>query len=355
MRKTLLTLALALFASLALALSLSACMTYYEGPESDHFDGTQFHNHGAQPDLPYARILWEVITAPHPPWPESETVAYDKPPKRVPGAKMRVAFVGHASVLIQTQNLNILTDPVWSERASPVSWAGPKRSQKPGIKLNDLPPIDIILVSHNHYDHMDLETIAALWQRDKPLIFAPLGNDRILANYDERIKAIAMDWGDSQPIAAQMEIALEPMFHWSTRWGAIDRNKALWGAFVIKTPSGAIYFVGDSGFGNGRYYKEAKQKYGAFRLAILPIGTYKPRWFFNYHHQDPSQAVEAHQILNAFRSMGVHFGTFDLSLTPYDEPAQSLRRALAKENLGENVFRALKPGDIWWIPTDDQR
>ena len=338
------------FIALALAAPLSACINYYEGPVSDHFDGDRFHNHGAEYSLPYARVLWEVITSSAPSWPRFDSIATDKPPPRVRGSKLRASFVGHASVLIQTQGLNILTDPVWSERASPVSWAGPKRIQPAGIAFADLPKIDIILISHNHYDHMDLDMIQALWRRDRPLILTPLGNDVILAGHDAAIESVALDWGDSHSFSDAIKITLEPMFHWSTRWGAIDRNKALWGAFVVETAAGAIYFVGDSGFHGGRYYKQARAKYGGFRLALLPIGTYYPRWFFGYHHQDPREAVAAHRLLNASHSLGIHFGTFDLSLTPYAEPARRLRQAAQANNLAPNIFRALKPGQSWWVP-----
>ena len=331
------------------ASSLTACTAYYEGPVSDHFDGSQFSNHGKEEEQPYARVLWEALANPIDDWPTFKKIQQNRPPKRVAGSKLRVTFIGHASVLLQTENLNILTDPVWAQRASPVSWAGPERIQPPGVQFDNLPPIDLILISHNHYDHMDFETIASLWRRDKPLILVPLGNDMLLLNYDKTIRSKALDWGESHQINERVKASLEPMYHWSSRWG-VDARQALWGAFVIETPSGNIYFAGDSGFDQGRYYKQAHKEYGGFRLALLPIGTYKPRWFFNFYHQDPSQALQAHQILNASYSLAVHFGTFDLSLTPYDEPPRLLEQAKAKENIAKEIFRALKPGQIWWVP-----
>ncbi len=331
---------------------LGSCVTYYEGPESDHFDGQRFHNHGAVSDPPYVKILWEVLTNPNEPWPEDEEVKTDTPPARVFGSELRVSFVGHASVLMQTGGLNILTDPMWSKRASPVSWAGPVRAYKPGIKYEDLPPIDIILISHNHYDHMDLDTIQTLWERDEPLILTPLGNDVILSGHDEEIVSVPLDWGESHRVNEGVNVILEPMFHWSSRWGPIDRNAALWGAFVIETPSGNLYFAGDSGFGEGRYYKVAGEKYGSFRFALLPIGAYFPHWFFNYHHQDPAQAIEAHKILNASYSLGIHFGTFDLTLTPIDAPPHQLEDDKKRFRVSEEAFRTLRPGGVWWVPME---
>ena len=192
--------------------------------------------------------------------------------------------------LIQTEGLNILTDPVWSDRASPVQWIGPKRIQTPGVKLENLPKIDVILVSHNHYDHLDLDTLEKLWDRDQPLIITPLGNDTIMKSRNQNMNIRAYDWNESAAIGNNLEVHLGPMHHWSAR-GIFDRNHALWASFTIVTPNGNIYFIGDSGYGNGDYFKEAKAKHHSFRAAMIPIGAYKPSWFMNYAHMGPEALV----------------------------------------------------------------
>jgi L-ascorbate metabolism protein UlaG (beta-lactamase superfamily) len=216
---------------------------YYQGPVSDHFDGTRFLNPGKPMDKGFFEVLKWYVTRQPQPWPEfAELPVTDKPPQRVLGDQLRVSFVGHVTLLIQTQGLNILTDPVWSERASPFTWIGPKRVHPPGIRFEDLPPIDLVLISHNHYDHLDLATVERLWQRDRPRIVTPLGNDRIIQDHIPDAKVEAHDWGDQVVISPKLTVHLEPMHHWSARspW---DRNRALWAAFVLVTPGDAVYFV----------------------------------------------------------------------------------------------------------------
>ena len=180
---------------------------------------------------------------------------------------MVVTWIGHATVLVQTEGLNILTDPIWSDRASPFSFAGPRRVRQPGVRFEDLPRIDLVLVSHNHYDHLDLATLRRLWERDRPLIVTGLGNDRLMRS--EGIEATARDWGTRIPVRPGVEVVMARNHHWTSRW-LTDRNRALWSAFAVRTPSGAIFFAGDTGFGDGSWVREAAG-YGPHRLAILPI------------------------------------------------------------------------------------
>jgi L-ascorbate metabolism protein UlaG (beta-lactamase superfamily) len=252
---------------------------YYCGPVSDHFDGTRFFYPGHPTDRSRFDLLkWQFGGGPRPPWPQEAPGLRDTPPQRVEGAALRVSFVGHASVLIQTQGVNILIDPVWAERASPLTRFGPKRVNQPGIPLADLPPLDAVLVTHCHYDHLDLATLSHL-ARERPCrVITPLGNDAIMRARDPSIRAEAYDWGARVEIAPGIAVHIEPSLHWSAR-NLRDRRMALWCAFVIATPSGKIFHAGDTAYGDGRLFRELFLKYRGFRLANLPIGAYEPRWF----------------------------------------------------------------------------
>ncbi len=329
---------------------LGSCASPYQGPVSDHFDGQKFFNPSKPMKKSFASFLkWRMTSEPQY-WPEySELSGYDRPPERVEGDQLRVSWVGHATVLIQTQGLNILTDPVWAERASPVTWAGPRRVHPPGIAFQDLPPIDVVLVSHNHFDHLDLATLERLWLRFRPRIIMPLGNDALLAGYDPPIVAEAYDWGEKVVMSNEVTVHLEPMHHWSAR-GLFDHNEALWAAFAITTPGGNIYFVGDSGYGGGDYFRAAKKKYDQFRLAILPIGDYDPRWFMAYGHMGPEECVQAFEDLGRPAVLPIHHRTFPLADTGYDKPLADLRRAVAGKEAAEERIIPLSIGESLMIP-----
>lgn len=339
--------------SLPLLITLSllpGCATYYTGPASDHFDGRRFFNPAApEARSPLAFLRWRLTRNPGP-WPQRVPLrAADRPPARIAGGTLRVSFVNHATVLLQTRGLNILTDPVWSERASPVDWAGPRRVQPPGIAFEDLPPIDVVLLSHNHYDHMDLDTLARLQQRDAPRVLLPLGNDRILAGHEPSLRSEPLDWGDAVRLAEGVTVTAEPMLHWSAR-GLFDRNQALWAAFVIATPEGAVYFVGDSGYGDGRLFREAGARHAPIRLALLPIGAYAPRWFMRPAHMTPAEAVRAHRDLGAVRSIAIHHGTFRLADEAYAAPRRALAAARDAAGLAAACFPAPVNGEHFRLP-----
>ena len=323
---------------------------YYQGPNSDHFDGTRFFNPGKPLDKGLLEILkWRWTSQPQP-WPAfSELPGTDKPPQRVTGNQLRVSLVGHATVLLQTQGLNILTDPVWSDRASPCPWIGPRRVHPPGIRFEDLPPLDLILISHNHYDHLDLATVERLWQGHHPRIIVPLGNDPLIRSRLSDIRVEAYDWGEQASITQEVVVHLEPMHHWSAR-SPFDRNRALWAAFVLTTPGGSIYFVGDSGYGNGDYFREARKKYTRFRLAILPIGSYDPRWFMAYGHMNPDEAVRALYDLGQPIMLPTHYAAFRLADTGYEAPLRDLKAAIQAAAVPANRCHPLRAGDHWWVP-----
>ena len=328
----------------------SGCTKYYAGPVSDHFDGRKFYNPGKPLEKNFAAFLKWRMNRDQQFWPEySDLSAYDQPPERVYGDGLRVSLVGHATVLIQTQGVNILTDPVWSRRASPVQWLGPQRVHPPGIAFEALPPIDVVLLSHNHYDHLDLETIVRLWTRHRPRIIVPLGNDSLIAGRDSSITAEAYDWGAKVQISPAVEIHLEPMHHWSAR-GLADRNTALWAAFTIVTNGGNIYFVGDTGYGNGDNFREAREKFTDFRLAILPIGDYDPRWFMAYGHMNPDECLQVFEELGRPRVLPIHYNTFPLADTGYGQPLARLQELITGNPEAEGKIVTLAAGESWDVP-----
>jgi len=326
---------------------------YYRGPATDHFDGARFFNPDGG-DLPLTgpnryfttkRILRFFFADGRPDWPEIP-VTPSKPPARVEGEAMRVTWIGHATALVQTQGLNILTDPIWSNRASPLPGLGPKRHRAPGIDFDDLPKIDLVLLSHAHYDHMDIPTLWKLWSRDKALIVTSLGNDAILKS--NSIEAVARDWGQSVTVRPGVQIHIDRVHHWATR-SARDRNRMLWSAFTVTLPGGNLYFAGDTGFGDGHWPYEAAA-HGPVRFALIPIGSYEPRRMMAANHIDPPEAVTVFERLGAMYAVGIHWGTFQLSAERIDDPPAALRAALATAHVGADRFRTLEAGEAWDIP-----
>jgi L-ascorbate metabolism protein UlaG (beta-lactamase superfamily) len=343
---------LSLFAGLAAAAGLSALwasrMRNYEGPVSDHFDGTRFFDPDGSPPKSLGEVLrWQFgPDRQRQPWPEWAPSPYaDTPPPRVAGDKVRLTFVGHASWLIQTSGLNILIDPVWSDRASPVTFAGPKRHNAPGIAFDALPPVDIALVSHGHYDHLDVATLSRLNAKFSPRVITPLGNDAIMRSADNAIRAEAFDWHDRIELGGGVAVTLVPTRHWSAR-GLFDRNKTLWASFVLETPAGKFYIVCDSGYGDGEHFRRVAKTHGPLRLAILPIGAYEPRWFMKDQHMNPADAVKALADCGATQALAHHHGTFHLTDEAIDAPVAALSEALEAAEIPGERFVALKPGQV---------
>ena len=323
---------------------------YYGGPKSDHFDGVRFHSpeQGADKNLRDV-VRWQMARA-GTPWPRRFPSPYpaDRPPERVAG--LRVVLVGHASYLFQVAGRNVLVDPVFAERASPFAFAGPRRANPPGIRFEDLPPIDAVLITHNHYDHLDGRSVARLWQAHQPLIVAPLGNDAILRGYDETMDVEARDWGEAIALGGGITAHLTPANHWSAR-GVNDRRMALWCAFVLTTPAGTLYHVGDTGYGDGGLFRAVRAAHGPIRLATLPIGAYEPRWFMRPQHMNPADAVAALADLGAEQALGHHWGTFHLTDEGVEAPALALAEALAAADVPAERFLALRPGQVWMPAT----
>jgi L-ascorbate metabolism protein UlaG (beta-lactamase superfamily) len=310
----------------------------YRGPKSDHFDGGKFRNLEPTVHAGFGAMLKWMATRDEGPWEEwREITPAPKPPKRVAG--VRVTFVNHATLLIQVENVNILTDPIWSDRCSPLPFAGPKRHHAPGIRFEELPPIDVVLLSHNHYDHMDVPTLRRLSREHKPRIFAGLGNGAFLKSQQiERVTEL--DWYDAAAVADGVRVNAVPAQHFSSR-GLTDRDANLWCGYAIETTSGPIYFAGDTGWGS--HFAAVRERFGAPRLAFLPIGAFRPEWFMCAVHISPRDAVRAAQALDAKLSIPMHYGTFHLGDDGQDEPVAVLRRELASAPGVE--FKVLAPGD----------
>jgi L-ascorbate metabolism protein UlaG (beta-lactamase superfamily) len=326
-----------------------ATFTYYNGKLSDHFDGDRFFNlYGKTIDRGLRDILrWRRSRTPTP-WPApTTTVTRDRPPAS--SETLRIALVGHASLLIQSAGQNILIDPLWSERASPFTALGPVRHQPPAIAFEDLPPIDTVLITHCHYDHMDIPTLVRLHKRDQPRIITSLGNDAVLRRADRSLAAEAYDWWDRVDLGAGLTLNLCPAIHWSSRI-LLDRRRALWSGFVLHAPEGPVYLAGDTAFGDGTLFREIRRRAGAPLVAILPIGAYAPRWFMQPQHMDPDDAVRALLECGATTGLGIHWGTFQLSDEGQDDPEQGLATAGARHGVAPGRFRAARPGDVWTPP-----
>lgn len=302
---------LGLFLALLSVILLGSCAfngPQYQGPPSDYFDGAKFHNL-----VPIQRdfssyLKWFTDRNPGK-WSHLPLAPIGPPPpRRVTGSRLRVTHVNHSTVLLQTRGMNILTDPIWSDTAGPITYLGARRWRPPGLHFEDLPPIDVVIVSHAHYDHLDLPTLARLAESHNPRIFVGLGLAPLLKSH--RIDRVTeMDWWQSERIGPGLQVTAVPVQHWSSR-SLFDRNETLWAGYVIETPDGPLYFAGDTGM--GPHFELTRERFGRPRLALLPIGAYLPRWFMKPVHISPREALEAHEILGALRSMAVHYGTFRL-------------------------------------------
>ena len=327
---------------LALLVAASGCTAAlpYQGPPSDHFDGKKFCNlgpfeeHGAW-DL----LRWKLGGPRATPWPAFVQVPPAPPPPARVTDGIRVTFVNHATVLVQLGGVNVLTDPVWSDSVGPTSVLGQKRHKPPGIPFEALPPIDVVLISHNHYDHLDLPTLARLQKRDGPLVIAGLGTARLLERHGVT-RALDLDWWQQHEVGG-VRITFAPAQHWSTR-SVADRNLNLWGSYFLTAGPRSVYFAGDTG--DGPHFQAIRERLGAPDLALLPIGAYLPRWFMRAQHIDPVEAVKAHVTLGARRSVAIHWGTFQQADEGMDDPPAQLELARVQAGMPAADFVVLENG-----------
>jgi len=327
--------------------------TRHTGPPTDHFDGERFRNAAETVHASAGGLAKWMLTRERGSWQSFiDAEPGPAPPPRVGVGELRVTFVGHATVLVQMDGLNLLTDPVWSNRASPFGWVGPRRHRPPGIRFEDLPPIDVVLLSHNHYDHLDVDTLRRLAETHSPRIVTGLGN-AALCEAEGIGGAEDLDWWQSTRASEQVRIVSVPARHFSGR-GLGDRDQTLWMGHVVEGPAGRVYFAGDSGYGD--HFTHIRERLGAPRLALLPIGAYEPRWFMQAVHMNPEEAVRAHVDLDAGTSVGIHFGTFRLTDEGQDEPVAALGRALtaaSAEARGAPRFWVLDHGEGRDVPAHD--
>ena len=306
--------------------------------QSDHFDGRRFVNPTGMTGQPFSAVP-RMLLARRTPWPAH----VETPPVRPPGldgAAAVVTFIGHATFLIQTAAGNILTDPMYSKRAGPFNLIGPGRVRQPAVRFDDLPPISVVLLSHNHYDHCDRPTLGALAERFDPLAITPLANGPLLRSVGfHRVEEL--DWWQEAKTCA-LPIVLTPAQHFSAR-SPFDRNRALWGGFTLTAGGARIYFAGDSAY--APFFRDVRQRLGPIDLALLPIGAYEPRWFMQAMHMNPAEAVQAHLDLEASQSIGMHFGTFQLTLEGIDEPLRALEAACRTNNIPASRFRTMPFGE----------
>jgi L-ascorbate metabolism protein UlaG (beta-lactamase superfamily) len=285
-----------------------------------------------------------LLLTPRARWPSAVPVEPRRPPSAGPD-EVVVTFVGHATFLVQVAGLNLLTDPVYAERASPVAFAGPRRVRAPGVRFDDLPTIAVVLLSHNHYDHCDLGTLRALERRFHPRVVTPIGNGGLLRSAGiGQVEEI--DWWQ-QAREVPLPITLAPAQHFSSR-NMLDRNRALWGGFLIEVGGRRILHAGDSGY--GPHFRESAARLSPIDLALLPIGAYEPRWFMKDIHMNPAEAVQAHLDLGARQSIAMHFGTFQLTPEGIDEPVCNLAQALRERGVPADRFRTMAVGESVYIP-----
>jgi L-ascorbate metabolism protein UlaG (beta-lactamase superfamily) len=307
-----------------------------EYAESDHFDGRHFRNQQpVEPKGMLDMLRWQ-LTSERASWPEwVEQDAVHALPTLELEQQLVATFINHATFYLQLPGLQVITDPIYSLRASPISVAGPKRVRPPGQPLEALPGVDVVLISHNHYDHLDLPSLRELEQKFNPLFLVPLGVASLLKR--EGIQQVQeLDWWESIRVKDYL-IHLTPAQHWSTR-NILDRNKTLWGSFMLSNEQGPlIYFAGDTG--HGPHFKKIQERLGSPLVALLPIGAYEPRWFMRDHHINPEEAVLAHLALEAKVSLGMHFGTFQLTDEAIEAPVEELAIALKKYGVSQEHFR----------------
>ena len=335
-------------------------------PLSDHCNGKTFFNPGQRAERGLLGLLRWKLTSRASPWPRWVELAPSAPPPPAGEGEIVATWINHATFLLQTPSGNFLTDPVFSERTSPVSWAGPRRVHAPGVAFDDLPKIDGVLLSHDHYDHCDLPTLQRLASTHQPLVLAPLGHRALLAAAGIT-RVVDLDWWQTHAWTPGISVTLTPARHWCRRraggtnhrlWAprihpkhtpiscrrAGGTNHRLWGGFFLRSGAQSAYFVGDSGY-DAALFPLISERLGAPDLALIPIGAYEPRWFMRSAHMNPAESVQVHRDLGAKVSVGMHWGCWRLTDEGRDDPPRALAEARQAAGIAEADFRILTPGE----------
>jgi len=332
---------------ITLAIIVNSRAPLYDGPPSDHFDGRQFFN--PVPDHTFwdeVKWLWEMETVAWPAW--ITDPAQPPPPRHVGEGELRVTYINHATMLVQMDGVNILTDPMWSYRSGPFSWLGACRVRAPGVEMDSLPRIDVVLLSHDHYDHLDLPTLRDLENRYEPIILGGLGIKNFLEGEGFK-QVVELDWWQEYRLGQwEMSFTFVPALHNSGR-GLFRGNQVLWGGFVVQGLAGNVYYAGDTG--SGSFLREINERFHEFRLAILPLGNYEKRWFMKNRHMNPDDAVQAHLLLNAGQSVGMHYATFlEHPEQLIDAHETDLAQAMKEYGLIDSAFWILEFGEGRDVP-----
>lgn len=330
------------FFSTFFILLTSCSSSYYKGPANDHFDGRRFFHPWSDSEKSLLTILKWRLTSEAEKWPDHidiEQKIFLAHPQEA--ETLSVSFVNHSTVYLQYKGIRFITDPHWSERASPVSFAGPKRVHAPGTPIDKLPGLDFVIVSHNHYDHFDIPTLEKLYELYQPTFYIPLGDRHLLKNIPQQ-NIIEMDWYKPQIFNHNVHLNFVPVRHWSAR-GIFDRNQSLWGGYVIQIEQAQFFFSGDSGY--APIFKELKSQFGPMDFSMIPIGAYEPRWFMQDAHMNPQEAVQVHQDLESRASLGIHWGLWQLTDEKREQPPKDLAEALESASINKNKFITINPGE----------
>lgn len=315
-------------AGTVLSLSLAGCGPVL--PRTDHTDGRRYVNPASWGPSPVTRKVsrW-LLEREAPAWPDPSSPSTTVPRPITDSQQLRITWVGHSTVLVQGPGWAVLTDPMWSERASPVSWAGPRRSVAPGVDIDSLPPLTAILLSHNHYDHLDLPTLRRLARIRQVPVYTALGVGDLVREAGFQ-QVHEMDWWQTAAAGSGLEVVCVPARHGSGR-GIFDQGRTLWAGFALKTPQGSVLFLGDTGY--GPHLREIGDRLGPFRAALIPIGAYVPRDVMREVHMDPAEALRAAADTRALWWMPIHWGTFPLADDRMEQPMEDLQAALLTDSV----------------------
>lgn len=334
---------MAAFILLVVIVGWSYSAPVYKGPKTEYFNGDTFENIGGIESKSMFGVMKWMLTRDQGEWKEileDEVTFAEKPAERV-GDSLVVTYVNHSTFLIQTDSLNILTDPIWADRASPVSFAGPKRMAPAGVRFDDLPHIDLVVISHNHYDHLDVSTLTRINEKFGSRFITPLGVGQFL-NSEGIQNTHDVEWWQEDKVTDKVKVTSVPAQHFSSR-GLFDRDKTLWAGYVLETSAGNIYFAGDTGYGN--FFKDIGERY-SIKLGLIPIGAYKPRWFMSPMHVSPREALLVHNDIGAEMSIGMHFATFPLADDGQNDPVNDLNKALDEYGEDKPDFRYVPAGEV---------
>ena len=306
----------------------------YKGVQSEHFDGKRFINPTGIPANGLPQVFKYITTRSPEPWIRNYETEVREEPLTTPNSNgVQITFVNHSTFIIQYEGMTILTDPVWSKRCSPVQFAGPARFRPPGVRFEEIPPIDVVVISHNHYDHLDKNTILELIKIHNPTFVVPLGLDHLIRKWGAK-KVQSLDWWQVTEHGS-LTITSVPANHFTSR-GTFDRDISLWCGYILEQEGHKIYFAGDTGYGD--IFKEIGKRQGPIDVSLIPIGAYLPRWFMSPIHVSPKESVLIHQDVRSKHSIGMHFGTFALADDGPDRPLIDLTKEKEYHKIKSDEF-----------------